>query len=92
MSLSVEMTKTGKPDSYLEGVMTLYAQGKHKFSTGQRPGGKRGRITACPLTPVFGQTPREHDIFGKKILCKCGYHEVGDIIQQLGSMERFICF
>ncbi|CAL8320109.1 unnamed protein product [Gadus morhua 'NCC'] len=80
MSLSLEMTKTGKPDSHWAGVMTLYAQGKYKFSTGQRPGGRRWRaviqrINACPLTPVFNQTPRKYDIFGKKINCECGYHE-----------------
>ena len=97
MSLSLEMTKTGKPDSHWAGVMTLYAQGKYKFSTGQRPGGRRWRaviqrINACPLTPVFNQTPRKYDIFGKKINCECGYHEVGGIIQQLSYMECFICF
>ena len=43
MSLPVEMTKTGKPDSRWAGVMTLYAQGKYKCSTGQRPGDRRWR-------------------------------------------------
>ncbi|CAL8392049.1 unnamed protein product [Arctogadus glacialis] len=67
----IKMTKTGKPDSHWAGVMTLYAQGKYKFSTGQRPGGRRWRaviqrINACPLTPVFNQTPRKYDIFGKR--------------------------
>lgn len=70
MYLSVEMTKTGKPDSYRQGVITLYAQRKHTFSKGQRPGGKRWRVvigfTACPLTRVFGQIPRKQRHFWEK--------------------------
>ena len=63
----------------------------YTFSTGQRPGGRRWRaviqrINACPLTPLFNQTPRKYDIFGKKINCECGYHEVGGIIQQLSCI------
>ncbi|XP_041660206.1 uncharacterized histidine-rich protein DDB_G0274557-like [Cheilinus undulatus] len=73
------MTKTGKPDEYWAGVLSLYAQGKYRFSTGKKPGAKRWkaviqRIDACPLTPVFNQRVREYDIFGKRIPCRCGYH------------------
>ncbi|XP_053301817.1 uncharacterized protein LOC128460597 [Pleuronectes platessa] len=31
-----DMTKTGKPDSYWEGIMYQYAQGKYRFSTVRR--------------------------------------------------------
>lgn len=82
------MTKTGKPDSYWAGVMSLYAQGKHKFSTGQRPGARRWRavmvrIAACPLTPLHGLTVRKYDIFGKRVPFKCVYHEVSDDIESV---------
>ncbi|TDH00137.1 hypothetical protein EPR50_G00184770 [Perca flavescens] len=75
------MTKTGKPDAYWAGVMSLYAQGKYTFTTGKRPGSRRWRavmlrIADCPLTPLKGQTTvRKLDIFGKTIPCKCGYHQ-----------------
>lgn len=87
-SNSIEMPKTGKPDAYWVGVMALYAQGKHKFTTGQRPECRRWRavierINSCPLTPVFGQTVRYTDIFGNEIHCKCGYHKVIDVIKSL---------
>ena len=84
----IEMPKEGKPDSYWAGVMVQFAQGKHKFSTGQRPGGRRWRavierIKNCPLTPIFGLAVRKFDIFGKKIPCKCGYHDVSIVIESL---------
>ncbi|KAM8857498.1 uncharacterized protein ACB058_009160 isoform 2-T2 [Synchiropus picturatus] len=77
------MPKSGKPDSFWAGVMSLYAQGKYRFSTGQRPGSRRWRavnerIQSCPLTPQFGETVRKTDIFGRKIPCVCGYHESGE--------------
>ena len=83
-----DMPKTGKTDAEWAGIMVLYAQGKYKFSTGARPGSKRWkavleRILDCPLTPRFGQAVRTTDIFGKKIPCKCGYHEVSDITASL---------
>ncbi|KAK1893377.1 50S ribosomal protein L2 [Dissostichus eleginoides] len=73
------MTKTGKPDGCWAGIMHQYAQGKHRFSTGQRPKSKKWRsviqrIDACPLTPIFNLPLRYIDIFGRRILCKCGYH------------------
>ncbi|XP_073724498.1 uncharacterized protein [Misgurnus anguillicaudatus] len=76
------MPKQGKPDSFWTGVMMLFAQGKYKFSTGQRPGSRRWkavleRIKNCPLTPAYGLTVRKKDIFGKNIPCKCGYHDSG---------------
>lgn len=82
------MPKQGKTDAEWAGVMVLYAQGKHKFSTGAKPGSRRWRavierIKGCPLTPWFGQTVRTTDIFGKKIPCRCGYHEVSDVIESL---------
>ncbi|XP_055011456.1 uncharacterized protein LOC129409435 [Boleophthalmus pectinirostris] len=83
------MPKSQKPDAHWAGVMSLYAQGKYKFSTGQRPGSRRWRavlqrIQSCPLTPlVFGQTVRKVDIFGKTIPCQCGYHESGKQAQAL---------
>lgn len=83
------MTKTGKPDAYWAGVMSLYAQGKYTFTTGKRPGSRRWRavmlrIADCPLTPLKGQTTvRKLDIFGKRIPSKCGYHQVNDAIESL---------
>ncbi|KAJ4925484.1 hypothetical protein JOQ06_018214 [Pogonophryne albipinna] len=73
------MTKTGKPDGCWAGIMHQYAQGKHRFSTGQRPKSKKWksviqRIDACPLKPIFNLPVRYIDIFGRRILCKCGYH------------------
>ncbi|KAI4805633.1 hypothetical protein KUCAC02_010236 [Chaenocephalus aceratus] len=73
------MTKTGKPEGCWAGIMHQYAQGKHRFSTGQRPESKKWksviqRIDACPLTPKFNLPVRYIDIFGRRILCKCGYH------------------
>ena len=87
-SRPIEMPKEGKPDSYWAGVMVRFAQGKHKFSIGQRPGGRRWRavierIKNCPLTPIFGLAVRKFDIFGKKIPCKCGYHDVSIVIESL---------
>jgi hypothetical protein len=41
------------------------------------------RIKNCPLTPIFGQAVRKFDIFGKKIPCKCGYHDVSIVIESL---------
>ncbi|KAI4791875.1 hypothetical protein KUCAC02_033745 [Chaenocephalus aceratus] len=83
------MTKTGKPDGCWAGIMHQYAQGKHRFSTGQRPKSKKWksviqRIDACPLTPTFNLPVRYIDIFGRRILCKCGYHVSGD---QAGSQN-----
>lgn len=84
------MPKQGKSDAYWAGVMILFAQGKHKFSTGQRPGSRRWksvieRIKNCPLTPVFGLTVGKFDIFGKRIPCKCGYHDVSNVIKSLNK-------
>ncbi|CAB1425560.1 unnamed protein product [Pleuronectes platessa] len=63
------MTKTGKPDSYWEGIMYQYAQGKYRFSTGKKPGSKKWKavmqlIRSCPLTPIFNLPVRRIDIFG----------------------------
>ncbi|KAK5900004.1 hypothetical protein CesoFtcFv8_009421 [Champsocephalus esox] len=67
------MTKTGKPDGCWAGIMHQYAQGKHRFSTGQRPKSKKWksviqRIDACPWTPKFNLPVRYIDIFGRRIL------------------------
>ncbi|KAI9525194.1 hypothetical protein NQZ68_009402 [Dissostichus eleginoides] len=70
--------------------MHQYAQGKHRFSTGQRPKSNKWksviqRIDACPLTPIFNLPLRYIDIFVRRILCKCGYHVV---IRQLHQEVR----
>ncbi|KAI9541789.1 hypothetical protein NQZ68_027154 [Dissostichus eleginoides] len=72
--------------------MHQYAQGKHRFSTGQRPKSKKWRsviqrIDACPLTPIFNLPLRYIDIFGRRILCKCGYHVSGDQAAASGSQN-----
>ncbi|KAK7939095.1 hypothetical protein WMY93_002421 [Mugilogobius chulae] len=84
------MTKTGKPDSYWNDLMHKYARGKFKFSTGQRPGAKKWRMTlkaieSCPLTPRFSFKVKEYDIFGKKIPCSCGYHQPSTSGSSLGQ-------
>ncbi|XP_037643729.1 mediator of RNA polymerase II transcription subunit 15-like [Sebastes umbrosus] len=86
------MTKTGKPDSYWASILHQYAQGKYKFTTGKKPGARKWkavmkRIDTCPLTPVFNQRPREYTIFGKKILCQCGYHKSAEQAGSSGSQQ-----
>ncbi|KAM3585478.1 uncharacterized protein V6R79_018457 [Siganus canaliculatus] len=91
---SKKMTKTGKPDSYWAGVLSLYSQGKFKFTTGKKPGAKKWKaamqcIDSCPLTPVFNQQFRERDIFGKIISCRCGFHRTSSSgVDSSSSSER----
>ena len=47
----IEMMKTGKPDSHCPGVMTLYAQGKHTFSTGREAGDGGRYYSGLMLVP-----------------------------------------
>ncbi|XP_060951874.1 uncharacterized protein LOC133028863 [Limanda limanda] len=95
------MTKTGKPDSYWEAIMYQYAQGKFRFSTGKKPGGKKWKavmqlIKSCPLIPIFNLPIREIDIFGGQIACKCGYHKwfervhANEILGHLDEMKGVI--
>lgn len=49
------------------------------------------RIKDCPLTPSYGQTVRKFDIFGKKIPCKCGYHEVGEKLNLSFDTNMITC-
>eukprot|EP00057_Strongylocentrotus_purpuratus_P020102 XP_011674576.1 PREDICTED: DNA-directed RNA polymerase II subunit RPB1-like [Strongylocentrotus purpuratus] len=70
------MTKTGKPDSYWDHLMRLYARGQHRFSVGKSSGGKKWkevkkRIDACPLH----LRKQALGVFGTVLSCKCGYHE-----------------
>lgn len=74
------MTKTGKPDTYWKDICIKYAQGQYHFSTGKRPGAKkwekgpREYIDACPLQS------HTKDLFGRSLLCSCGFHKVDEII------------
>lgn len=38
------------------------------------------RIAACLLTPVHSVAVCKLDVFGKRIPCKCGDHQVSDDI------------
>jgi len=67
-------------------------RGNINFQQARDREARDGGLLLVPCPPCSVKLPRKYDIFGKKILCKCGYHGVGDIIQQLGSMECFICF
>ncbi len=72
-----DMTKTGKSSAYWNDICHRYAQGTFQFSTGKRPGSKKWkealeRIDACPL-----QRGNKVDLFGRQIVCTCGFHKVG---------------
>jgi len=71
------MTKTGKSSAYWTDICHRYAQGTFQFTTGKRPGSKKWkealeRIDACPL-----QKGNKVDLFGRHIVCTCGFHKVG---------------
>ncbi len=75
-----DMTKTGKSSAYWNDICHRYAQGTFQFSTGKRPGSKKWkealeRIDACPL-----QRGNKVDLFGRQIVCTCGFHKVGILI------------
>ena len=75
-----KMPKKGQPDSYWMEIMKSYAQGSYKFTKGKRPGSKKWRdvlkrIEACPRHQEGGGL----DLRGHRLVCKCGYHEVGKI-------------
>lgn len=73
------MSKTGKPDVCWRDICIKYAQGQYRFSTGKRPGAKKWKkalenIDACP------RQSHTKDLFGRSLLCTCGFHKVGKII------------
>ena len=77
------MTKTGKPDSYWADVMRRYAAGSYKFSTGQKPKGKRwkgvlARINECLIGPSYPSRLGKKgtvDLLGNPMICSCTYHK-----------------
>ncbi|KAG7325712.1 hypothetical protein KOW79_010637 [Hemibagrus wyckioides] len=73
---ALDLTKTGKPDTFWHDIMFKYAQGKYHFTTGKKPGAKKWKdvlhsINNCPLH----NKTHSHNIFGQSIICKCGYHK-----------------
>ena len=70
------MPKKGQSDAYWVDIMKRYARREYQFSTGKKPGHKKwkmvlGTIDACPKNK--GQRT---DVFGRHVICKCGYHKV----------------
>ena len=85
------MPKTGKPDCYWNEVMRQYASGDFKFKTGQTPGSKkwkniRKQIDKCPCHMKINLT----DLFGKSVVCRCGYHKVSELDIFLGGNNWLI--
>ena len=71
------MPKEGKTAAEWKERMERYAKGDFKFTTGTYPGSGKWReekknIDACPKHAKGQRT----DLFGRPIVCKCGYHKV----------------
>ncbi|KAG7224680.1 hypothetical protein INR49_011475 [Caranx melampygus] len=80
------MTKTGKLDSYWRDICIKYAQGQYHFSTDKHPGAKKWKkalenIDACPLQS------HTKDLFGRSLLCFCGFHKPADLSSAAGSTK-----
>ena len=70
------MTKTGKPDIYWAAFLKEYANGRKKFSSGQRPKTKKWKaavknIESCPRH----NNASGKDMFGNVLVCLCTYHD-----------------
>lgn len=71
------MPKTGLDASQWRSRLHSYATGKFYFSRGQRP--QRGSKWAKEVASIEGcpkhRARSGRDVFGRAILCHCGYHK-----------------